>query len=108
MLWISSARVSTLLREIYDPPIVLYLREEVGSGVAAAAIVGQAADGLWHNCADVSQRTLRHAAWPSRPSGPEARRGCAPRGVAGGHTYAVFGSGLDFVYQRKIANSPTS
>jgi DNA processing protein len=99
-----------LLREIFDPPIVLYIR---GKGWDATlpqlAIVGtRRPTGYGINCAerlaeDLAARGLAITSGLARGLDAAAHRGALRRGV----TYAVFGSGLDFVYpkeNRKLAD----
>src|SRR5207245_7783391 len=86
-------RVSTVpARNIRSADCPLYSREEMVVGVAAAGDRrDQAADGLWHQL----RRTSRRGPCGTRPghhvrSGQRARRGCAPRGAAGGHHVCGF------------------
>jgi DNA processing protein len=99
-----------LLREIFDPPIVLYLRGKKWSAdLPQLAIVGTrrpTAYGL--NCAerlseDLAGRGLAITSGLARGLDAAAHRGALRAGI----TYAVFGSGLDFVYpkeNRKLAD----
>ena len=100
-----------LLREIFDPPIILYIR---GKGwdptLPQVAIVGtRRPTGYGINCAerlaeDLSKRGLAITSGLARGIDAAAHRGA----LRSGTTYAVFGSGLDFVYpkeNRKLAEN---
>jgi len=93
-----------LLREIYDPPIVLYVRGKKWSAdFPQLAIVGtRRPTGYGLNCAerlaeDVAARGLAVTSGLARGLDAAAHRGALRAGV----TYAVFGSGLDFVYPKE-------
>jgi DNA processing protein len=94
----------SLLREIFDPPVVLYLRgKRWDPELPQLAIVGTrrpTAYGL--NCAerlaeDLAARGLAITSGLARGLDAAAHRGALRAGV----TYAVFGSGLDFVYPKE-------
>ncbi|PYS06327.1 MAG: DNA-protecting protein DprA [Acidobacteria bacterium] len=99
-----------LLREIFDPPIVLYLRgKKWEPDLPQVAIVGtRRPTGYGINCAerlaeDLAARGLAVTSGLARGLDAAAHRGALRAGV----TYAVFGSGLDFVYpkeNRKLAD----
>src|SRR5688572_27436032 len=98
-----------LLREIYDPPAILYIRgKRWDSGLPQVAIVGtRRPTGYGLNCAerlaeDLAARGLAITSGLARGIDAAAHRGA----LRGGRTYAVFGSGLDFIYpkeNRKLA-----
>jgi DNA processing protein len=98
-----------LLREIFDPPIVLYLRgKRWNSEKPQLAIVGTRRPTSYGiNCAerlaqDLAARGLAITSGLARGIDTGAHRGALRAGI----TYAVFGSGLDFVYpkeNRKLA-----
>ena len=98
-----------LLREIFDPPIVLYVRGARWTPVIPqVAIVGtRRPSGYGINCGerfgeDLASRGLAITSGLARGVDSAAHRGA----LRGGVTYAVFGSGLDFVYpkeNRKLA-----
>jgi DNA processing protein len=99
-----------LLREIYDPPIVLYIRgKKWNADLPQLAIVGtRRPTGYGINCAerlaeDLAARGLAITSGLARGLDAAAHRGA----LRAGTTYAVFGSGLDFVYpkeNRKLAD----
>src|SRR3989454_3191376 len=99
-----------LLREIYDPPIVLYIRgKNWNADLPQLAIVGtRRPTGYGINCAerlseDLAARGLAVTSGLARGLDAAAHRGALRAGI----TYAVFGSGLDFVYpkeNRKLAD----
>src|SRR3989449_6905208 len=99
-----------LLREIFDPPIVLYLRgKKWNAELPQLAIVGtRRPTGYGLNCAerlaeDLAARGLAITSGLARGLDAAAHRGALRAGI----TYAVFGSGLDFVYpkeNRKLAD----
>src|SRR5437667_5286784 len=107
---ILDARYPPLLREIFDPPIVLYLRgKKWEPDLPQVAIVGtRRPTGYGINCAerlaeDLAARGLAVTSGLARGLDAAAHRGALRAGV----TYAVFGSGLDFVYpkeNRKLAD----
>jgi DNA processing protein len=93
-----------LLREIYDPPIVLYIRgKKWNPELPQLAIVGtRRPTGYGINCAerlsqDLANRGLAVVSGLARGIDAAAHRGALRAGI----TYAVFGSGLDFVYPRE-------
>src|SRR5215510_7553427 len=93
-----------LLREIFDPPIVLYVRgKKWDSDLPQVAVVGtRRPTGYGLNCAerlaeDLAARGLAVTSGLARGLDAAAHRGALRSGV----TYAVFGSGLDFVYPRE-------
>jgi len=93
-----------LLREIFDPPVVLYIK---GRGwdpeQPQVAIVGtRRPTGYGLNCAervaeDLSSRGLAITSGLARGIDSAAHRGA----LRGGATYAVFGCGLDTIYPRE-------
>ena len=100
-----------LLREVYDPPIILYIRGQKWNAEAPQlAIVGtRRPTGYGLNCAerlseDLASRGLAITSGLARGIDSAAHRGA----VRAGLTYAVFGCGLDFLYpkeNRKLAES---
>jgi len=98
-----------LLREIFDPPIILYIRgKNWNPDLPQVAIVGtRRPTGYGLNCAerlaeDLAAKGLAITSGLARGLDAAAHRGALRAGV----TYAVFGSGLDFVYpkeNRKLA-----
>jgi DNA processing protein len=93
-----------LLREIFDPPIVLYIRgKRWDSSLPQVAIVGtRRPTGYGLNCAerlaeDLAARGLAVTSGLARGLDAAAHRGA----LRAGCTYAVFGSGLDFVYPKE-------
>jgi DNA processing protein len=107
---ILDATYPPLLREIFDPPIVLYLRgKKWDAALPQLAIVGtRRPTGYGLNCAerlaeDLAARGLAITSGLARGLDAAAHRGALRAGV----TYAVFGSGLDFIYpkeNRKLAD----
>ena len=94
----------SLLREIYDPPAILYIRgKSWDSALPQVAIVGtRRPTGYGINCAerlaeDLAARGVAVTSGLARGIDAGAHRGALRAGV----TYAVFGSGLDFVYPRE-------
>jgi DNA processing protein len=98
-----------LLREIFDPPVILYIK---GSGwnpdLPQVAIVGtRRPTGYGLNCAeriaeDLATRGLTITSGLARGVDSAAHRGA----LRGGATFAVFGCGLDTIYpkeNRKLA-----
>jgi DNA processing protein len=92
------------LREIFDPPIVLYMRgKHWNAELPLVAIVGtRRPTGYGINCAerlseDLARRGIGIVSGLARGIDASAHRGALRAGV----TYAVFGSGLDFVYPRE-------
>ena len=93
-----------LLREIFDPPVILYIK---GGGwdraIPQLAIVGtRRPTGYGLNCAerlaeDLAGRGLAVTSGLARGIDSAAHRGA----LRAGRTIAVFGSGLDFVYPRE-------
>jgi DNA processing protein len=98
-----------LLREVYDPPLILYIRGKCWSAeLPQVAVVGtRRPSGYGLNCAerlaeDLAARGLAVTSGLARGIDAAAHRGA----LRGGRTFAVFGSGLDFVYpkeNRKLA-----
>jgi DNA processing protein len=93
-----------LLREIFDPPIVLYVRgKKWNAEFPQLAIVGtRRPTGYGLNCAerlaeDLAGRGLAITSGLARGLDAAAHRGALRAGI----TYAVFGSGLDFVYPKE-------
>jgi DNA processing protein len=93
-----------LLREIFDPPIVLYVRgKKWAADVPQVAVVGtRRPTGYGLNCAerlaeDLAARGIAVTSGLARGLDAAAHRGALRAGV----TYAVFGSGLDFVYPKE-------
>jgi len=93
-----------LLREIFDPPIVLYLKGKAWNpGLPQVAMVGtRRPTGYGLNCAerlaeDLSSRGLAITSGLARGIDAAAHRGA----VRGGATFAVFGCGLDTIYPRE-------
>jgi DNA processing protein len=93
-----------LLREIFDPPIVLYIRgKKWDAELPQLAIVGtRRPTGYGLNCAerlaeDLAARGLAITSGLARGLDAAAHRGALRAGV----TYAVFGSGLDFIYPKE-------
>jgi DNA processing protein len=93
-----------LLREIFDPPIILYVRgKKWDPEFPQVAIVGtRRPTGYGLNCAerlgeDLAARGLAITSGLARGLDAAAHRGALRAGV----TYAVFGSGLDFVYPKE-------
>src|SRR6058998_3253027 len=101
---ILDARYPPLLREIFDPPIVLYLRgKKWNAELPQLAIVGtRRPTGYGLNCAerlaeDLAARGLAITSGLARGLDAAAHRGALRAGI----TFAVFGSGLDFVYPKE-------
>jgi len=93
-----------LLREIFDPPIVLYIRgKKWDADVPQVAVVGtRRPTGYGLNCAerlaeDLAAHGIAVTSGLARGLDAAAHRGALRTGV----TYAVFGSGLDFVYPKE-------
>jgi DNA processing protein len=93
-----------LLREIFDPPAILYIRgKSWDSGLPQVAIVGtRRPTGYGINCAerfaeDLAKRGIAITSGLARGIDAAAHRGA----LRSGFTYAVFGSGLDFIYPRE-------
>jgi DNA processing protein len=93
-----------LLREIFDPPVVLYLRgKKWNAELPQVAIVGtRRPTGYGLNCAerlaeDLAARGLAITSGLARGLDAAAHRGALRKGT----TYAVFGSGLDFTYPKE-------
>ncbi|HEX4998847.1 MAG TPA: DNA-processing protein DprA [Terriglobia bacterium] len=100
----SDPQYPPLLREIFDPPVVLYIKGQ--RWVADAAQIGivgtRRPTGYGINCAerfaeDLAQRGLVVTSGLARGIDAAAHRGA----VRTGATLAVFGCGLDFVYPRE-------
>jgi DNA processing protein len=93
-----------LLREIFDPPIILYIRgKKWNAELPQVAVVGtRRPTGYGLNCAerlaeDLAARGLAVTSGLARGLDAAAHRGA----LRAGTTYAVFGSGLDFVYPKE-------
>jgi DNA processing protein len=93
-----------LLREIFDPPPVLYIAgKKWNPGLPQVAVVGtRRPTGYGLNCAerlaeDLAGRGLAVTSGLARGLDAAAHRGALRAGI----TYAVFGSGLDFVYPKE-------
>jgi DNA processing protein len=93
-----------LLREIFDPPIVLYISgKKWNPELPQVAIVGtRRPTGYGLNCAerlaeDLAARGLAITSGLARGLDGAAHRGALRAGI----TYAVFGSGLDFIYPKE-------
>jgi DNA processing protein len=104
ILDILDADYPSLLREIFDPPAILYIRgKRWDSALPQVAIVGtRRPTGYGINCAerfaeDLATRGMAVTSGLARGIDAAAHRGA----LRGGITYAVFGSGLDFVYPRE-------
>ena len=104
VLDILSPEYPSLLREVYDPPIILYIKgKRWEASLPQVAIVGtRRPTGYGLNCAerfaeDLAARGLAVTSGLARGVDAAAHRGALRAGV----TYAVFGSGLDFVYPKE-------
>jgi DNA processing protein len=93
-----------LLRETFDPPIVLYVSgKKWDPALPQLAIVGtRRPTGYGLNCAerlaeDLAVRGLVITSGLARGLDAAAHRGALRSGI----TYAVFGSGLDFIYPKE-------
>src|SRR5262249_36949054 len=93
-----------LLREIFDPPVILYIRgKKWNVELPQVAVVGtRRPTGYGLNCAerlseDLAGRGLAITSGLARGLDAAAHRGALRAGI----TYAVFGSGLDFVYPKE-------
>jgi len=93
-----------LLREIFDPPVILYIKgKRWEPELPQIAIVGtRRPSGYGLNCAerfaeDLAARGLAVTSGLARGIDAAAHRGALRAGVS----YAVFGSGLDFIYPRE-------
>ena len=101
----------SLLREVYDPPIILYIKgSRWDADLPQVAIVGtRRPSGYGLNCAerfaeDLAAKGLAVTSGLARGVDAAAHRGALRTGV----TYAVFGCGLDFIYpkeNRKLAEN---
>src|SRR5215813_676607 len=101
---ILDAAYPPLLREIFDPPIVLYVRgKKWDANLPQIAVVGtRRPTGYGLNCAerlaeDLAARSIVVTSGLARGLDAAAHRGALRAGL----TYAVFGSGLDFVYPKE-------
>jgi len=111
MLDILHPEYPPLLREIFNPPVILYIRGERWDPAAPQiAIVGtRRPSGYGLNCAerlaeDLAKRGLVVTSGLARGIDSAAHRGALRAGI----TVAVFGSGLDFIYpkeNRKLAEN---
>src|SRR5213594_4426753 len=97
-------RYPPFLREIFDPPIVLYVRgKKWNAELPQVAIVGtRRPTGYGLNCAerlaeDLAARGLAVTSGLARGLDAAAHRGALRAGI----TFAVFGSGVDFVYPKE-------
>jgi len=98
-----------LLREIFDPPIILYIRgKKWDPDLPQVAVVGtRRPTGYGLNCGerlseDLAKRGIAVTSGLARGIDASAHRGALRSGI----TFAVFGSGLDFIYpkeNRKLA-----
>ena len=93
-----------LLREIFDPPAILYIRgKSWDPELPQVSIVGtRRPTGYGINCAerfaeDLAVRGIAVTSGLARGIDAAAHRGA----LRSGTTYAVFGSGLDFIYPRE-------
>ena len=93
-----------LLREVFDPPIILYIKgKRWDAALPQVAIVGtRRPTGYGLNCAerfaeDLAARGLAVTSGLARGVDAAAHRGALRAGVS----YAVFGCGLDFIYPRE-------
>jgi DNA processing protein len=93
-----------LLREIFDPPIILYVKGRKWDPVIPQiAVVGtRRPTGYGLNCAeriseDLAARGIAITSGLARGIDASAHRGA----LRAGTTYAVFGSGLDFIYPKE-------
>src|SRR5262245_44458182 len=101
----------SLLREIFDPPIILYVKgKRWDATLPQLAIVGtRRPTGYGLNCAerlaeDLAARRIIVTSGLARGIDAAAHRGA----LRAGPSYAVFGSGLDLVYpkeNRKLAEA---
>ena len=101
----NSEEYPVLLREIYDPPLVLYCKGDLGVlGLPSVAIVGtrrptyyglQVGQGIAH---DLASRGIVVVSGLARGIDAAAHQGCLD---AGGRTVAVLGNGVDVVYPRE-------
>jgi DNA processing protein len=90
------------LREIYDPPFLLFCRGEIPAwDFTALAIVGtrypsgRARRAAWELAAQAARQGVSVVSGLARGIDGEAHRGCLE---AGGHTIAVLGNGADTVF----------
>ncbi len=93
------------LREIYDPPLVLYARGDVAVlAQPSIAVVGTRHPSPYglgmaeRLCADLAARGLAIASGMARGIDSAAHRGAI---AARGKTIAVFGTGIDVIYPRE-------
>jgi DNA processing protein len=94
----------SLLREIFDPPLILYIRgKRWDPELPQVAVVGtRRPTGYGINCAerfaeDLASRGVAVTSGLARGIDAAAHRGA----LRGGVTYAVFGCGLDFIYPKE-------
>ncbi len=94
----------SLLREIFDPPIILYIRgERWDVELPQVSVVGtRRPTGYGLNCAerfaeDLAARGVAVTSGLARGVDSAAHRGALRAGV----TYAVFGCGLDYIYPKE-------
>lgn len=96
-----------LLREIFDPPLVLYVKGSLASEELAVAIVGaRAATAAGSALSSAIARELARAGLTIVSGFARGIDTAAHRGAleAGGRTVAVLGSGLDRVYPAENAS----
>jgi DNA processing protein len=101
-----------LLAQIFDPPLVLWVRGQAGVlGAPAVAIVGSRAASAYAReiaerlGADLAMRGVTVVSGLARGVDSAAHRGAL---AGGGHTIAVLGSGVDVVYpaeHRELADA---
>jgi len=94
----------SLLREVFDPPVILYIKgKSWDADLPQVVIVGtRRPTGYGLNCAerfaeDLAARGVAVTSGLARGVDSAAHRGALRAGI----TYAVFGSGLDFIYPRE-------
>ncbi|HXE90241.1 MAG TPA: DNA-processing protein DprA [Terriglobales bacterium] len=112
LLTLEDAAYPPLLRQIYDPPVVLYVRGDVSAlSRPAIAVVGTRHPSPYgmgmaeRLAADLAARGLVITSGLARGVDAAAHRGAI---TARGRTVAVFGTGVDVVYpreNRKLADS---
>src|SRR6185436_1844173 len=104
ILDILHADYPSLLREVFDPPVILYIKgKRWEPDLPQVAIVGtRRPTGYGLNCAerfaeDLAARGIAVTSGLARGVDAAAHRGALRSGV----TYAVFGCGLDFIYPKE-------
>lgn len=101
LLTISDSSYPPLLRQIADPPPVLFVRGTIPEGEEAIAIVGSrkatrhGLDNASRLSADLSRKGITIVSGFARGIDTAAHRSALD---AGGHTIAVLGCGIDMVY----------